>query len=68
MFISLASPKEGRALINSLAGNFSEEQGKKWKEDPCRQENLLYYENDDSYICPERQKQNFIVKRVRISD
>jgi len=47
---------------------FHKEQSKKWKEDPYRQENLPYNENDDSYTCPMGQKLIFIGERVRISD
>jgi len=47
---------------------FHKEQCKKWKDDPYRTENLLYYENDDSYTCPMGQKMNFIGEKVRITD
>jgi hypothetical protein len=47
---------------------FHKEQCKKWRDDPYRDENLTYDENDDSFTCPMGQKMNFIGEKVRIID
>jgi hypothetical protein len=47
---------------------FHKEQSKKWKDDPCRTENLPYDQKSDSYTCPMGQQMNFIKEKTKITD
>jgi len=46
---------------------FHKEQSKKWKDDPCRTENLPYDQKSDSYTCPMGQQMNFIKEKTKIT-
>jgi transposase len=47
---------------------FHKEQSKKWKDDPCRTENLPYDQKSDRYTCPMGQQMNFIKEKTKITD
>jgi hypothetical protein len=44
---------------------FHKEQGKKWKEDPAKLENLYYNEQEDCYICPMGQRMKLMKEFTR---
>ncbi len=48
--------------------NYIKEQKKKYKEDPSKPDNWAYYEEDDTFICPNEQKVTFQYVSKRTDD
>jgi transposase len=49
-------------------GYFHIEQGKKWKSDPFKVDNLLYDPDNDCYTCPSGKKMSFIREETQTTD
>lgn len=47
---------------------FHQEQKKKFKNNPFRQENLIYNKEDDNYICPQGKPMYFLQSKITTSD
>jgi transposase len=47
---------------------FHQEQMNKFKNNPFRQENLIYNKEDDTYICPQGKPMYFLQSKITISD
>ncbi|WP_255490635.1 IS1182 family transposase [Dysgonomonas sp. 511] len=47
---------------------FHQEQKKKFKNNPFRQENLIYNKETDTYTCPQGKSMHFLQEKISISD